>query len=42
VNYTTVAKKIRDKFKICILNEGAVPWQRGIVKETGRNSEEED
>jgi hypothetical protein len=42
VNYTTVAKNIRDKFKIYFSNEGAVPWQRGIVKETGRISEEED
>jgi hypothetical protein len=28
--------------KYTFSNEGAVPWQRGIVNYTGRNYEEED
>ncbi|XP_045028246.1 protein ANTAGONIST OF LIKE HETEROCHROMATIN PROTEIN 1-like isoform X2 [Daphnia magna] len=41
INYPTVAKNIRDQFTKYFSNEGAVPWQRVIVEDTGRISEEE-
>ncbi|XP_045024484.1 uncharacterized protein LOC116935885 isoform X2 [Daphnia magna] len=41
MNYPTVAKNIRDQFTKYFSNEGAVPWQRVIVEDTGRLSEEE-
>ncbi len=40
-NYTTVAKQIRDKYRQYLVHEGAVPWQRAIVTETGMISEED-
>jgi hypothetical protein len=41
-NYPTIAKKIRDQFKRYFSNEGALPWQRAIVEDTGKISEEEE